>query len=555
MGQRYSIVICNYNHGPWVLSAVGSALAQTYPAAEYEVIVVDDGSTDDSRDRLAQLQSDRPPGQLPVLHVVHQARVGQAGALHRGVQLAVGDFVCLLDSDDVFDLDKLRSINSVLDAQPFLKFLIHNVRVLDQARGAVLDQLLLPVPMGAGKTVVRLLEHPEAVHFPVPCGVVLRRDTALDLLEQIPRDDWWQGADGTLNLAAWLLIGEVGILDRPLATYRVHVNNHFALMADGALSSVPRSQRRGPKRLALVERLIDAADLEPEHRQAAQHAVAQVARNMRLRSDSPRATQLVRRSETWELDDAKPLWPAVAQRVANSSASYIHFSRARDKVHPWFHERMAHLHATMPALVVGCDFALHGPEGERLREHVLLTHSRTSRGTRCWSPYPDWKSWPLGPLSSLSFRLSPMVRAWVAHCDLRASPHARRFPSILLAGGLWALGGAALADESWVSVWQADADVLVSLTAGDALADAVDCPLGRPFAWLDLPMLLVGFVIEAPSGVRSQLPPGWNAALARWAREKLPTPLCEQLAHHAERADLKLVARLLRDPAAAGPRH
>ena len=546
MSRLFSVVICNFNHGAWLEAAVASALDQCAPAVAHEVIVVDDGSTDDSRERLAAMQVARPADAATALRVFHQAQAGQAGALYRGVRESTGDYVCLLDSDDLFDADKIQRVNDALDLHPELRFLIHNVRIRDEARGCCLDRLLLPLRMADGKAVVRLRDKPDAIHFPVPCGVVLRRDTALQILDAMPRDDWWQGADGTLNLATWCAIGEVGIIDQALATYRVHGANHLALIADGRLSALPRSHLRIPKRLAFVERLLDNLDVDPVHRMAAQEAIAQVARNSRLRPDSPSPARYRAQSESIALGSGDPVWPVVARHVASSSATHLHFALAGDQIHSWFHERMAHHHATLPAMVLGCDFAMHLPSGERLREHVLLTHGRVSRGQLAWPPFPSWHPWPLGPLSTLSIRVTPLVRAWVAHCDRNASERARHYASILLGGGLWALGGAAIVDEAWASICRPNADILVSLASGDALPDDPDCPPGEPFAWLDLPVLLVGFVIEAAAETRTQLPPGWIAALARWARSVLPTSLCDQLAAHADRARLPLLARNLR---------
>jgi glycosyltransferase involved in cell wall biosynthesis len=85
-----SVVINNYNYGRYLGQAIESALAQTYRAVE--VVVVDDGSTDDSRAVIAGY-GERV---LPVL----KSNGGQASALNAGFAASRGDVICFLDADD-----------------------------------------------------------------------------------------------------------------------------------------------------------------------------------------------------------------------------------------------------------------------------------------------------------------------------------------------------------------------------------------------------------------------------------------------------------------------
>lgn len=89
MTPTFSILISNYNYGAYVGAAIESALAQTWP--HVEVIIVDDGSTDDSRDVIAR---------YPAVKAIHQVNQGQCVAIRRALQEATGDLVITLDSDD-----------------------------------------------------------------------------------------------------------------------------------------------------------------------------------------------------------------------------------------------------------------------------------------------------------------------------------------------------------------------------------------------------------------------------------------------------------------------
>jgi glycosyltransferase involved in cell wall biosynthesis len=101
-----SVVIPTFNRGHLVGRAVESALAQTY--LPLEIIVVDDGSTDDTADRVRAFGGN-------VRHL-HQANRGASSARNRGVHEAKGVWVGFLDSDDVWFPDHLRRIAAAIAA-------------------------------------------------------------------------------------------------------------------------------------------------------------------------------------------------------------------------------------------------------------------------------------------------------------------------------------------------------------------------------------------------------------------------------------------------------
>ena len=88
---KVSIVINNYNYGRFLADAIDSALTQTHP--QLEVIVVDDGSTDNSREVIARY-GDR-------IRPILKPNGGQASAMNAGVAASTGDIIFFLDSDDM----------------------------------------------------------------------------------------------------------------------------------------------------------------------------------------------------------------------------------------------------------------------------------------------------------------------------------------------------------------------------------------------------------------------------------------------------------------------
>lgn len=103
-----SAVISSYNYGHYVCQAVDSVLSQT--VAPLEIIVVDDGSTDDTRERLAAYGNR--------IHYVHQKNQGIGRTRNNGMTLARGQYVAFLDADDVWHPQKLEYQSRVLIQNP-----------------------------------------------------------------------------------------------------------------------------------------------------------------------------------------------------------------------------------------------------------------------------------------------------------------------------------------------------------------------------------------------------------------------------------------------------
>jgi glycosyltransferase involved in cell wall biosynthesis len=109
MPPSISVIIPVYNAAPYLAEALRSVLAQTRSANE--IIVVDDGSTDDSA-AVAQ-------GFVPQVKLIQQANLGAAAARNSGVRLAQGDLLAFLDADDLWFPDKLALQWEALHGEPY----------------------------------------------------------------------------------------------------------------------------------------------------------------------------------------------------------------------------------------------------------------------------------------------------------------------------------------------------------------------------------------------------------------------------------------------------
>jgi glycosyltransferase involved in cell wall biosynthesis len=96
-----SVVIPAYNAGHFIRKTLASALAQTHP--HFEVLLVDDGSTDATPEIVASVAQREPR-----LRLIRQQNGGVAAARNRGIEEARGEFIAVLDADDLWHPDKLR---------------------------------------------------------------------------------------------------------------------------------------------------------------------------------------------------------------------------------------------------------------------------------------------------------------------------------------------------------------------------------------------------------------------------------------------------------------
>jgi glycosyltransferase involved in cell wall biosynthesis len=113
-GPRFSVIIPNYNNGATLGRAIDSLLAQTW--LPHEIIVIDDGSKDDSRAVCAAY------GRRVVY--VYQDNAGVSAARNHGARIATGDWLAFLDADDTFFPNRLQAHADWIMREPDLDFLL-----------------------------------------------------------------------------------------------------------------------------------------------------------------------------------------------------------------------------------------------------------------------------------------------------------------------------------------------------------------------------------------------------------------------------------------------
>ncbi|MFM9916818.1 MAG: glycosyltransferase family 2 protein [Rhizobacter sp.] len=127
-----TVLIPVYNAEAYLLEALRSISAQTF--ADFEILVVDDGSTDRSPELLAEYARADPR-----LRVLRQANGGISAALNRGLEDARGEFIVRMDADDVMLPPRIQTQVAFLQAHPRLGFCASAMEMID-SKGRVFDR-------------------------------------------------------------------------------------------------------------------------------------------------------------------------------------------------------------------------------------------------------------------------------------------------------------------------------------------------------------------------------------------------------------------------------
>jgi hypothetical protein len=247
------VVIANHDYGRFLAEAIESALAQTHP--KLEVVVVDDGSGDESREVLRDFE-DR-------VEVVLKEQGGQASALNAGFERGRGEVLLVLDADDRLRPQAAERVAAAFAADPSLVKVQFPMVVVDangQPTGAVKPPGHLRAPVGD----VRRAELRFPFDLPwLPGGGTAFRRRALERIMPIPESDYPRyGADWYLvHLTA--LLGTAGLLDSACAEYRVHGANAYEQdRPDLDLDHIRDSIRFARVTTASLERLANELALE-----------------------------------------------------------------------------------------------------------------------------------------------------------------------------------------------------------------------------------------------------------------------------------------------------
>lgn len=208
-----SLVILNYNYAAYLRDAIDSALQQSQPF--FEIIVVDDGSTDSSRE-IIKSYSDSIRG-------IIKENGGQASAMNTGFDAAGGDWIWFLDADDYLFPNSVKMVgNSLKDELGMIYGQLLRVTADRKILGPCLTP---PHPLPEGDLFPSLTRHGTAYLSPTS-GLIFRR-SLLKKHMPIPEKEFLSCADDYMRIAMAVSV-TVGVIEEPIAAFRVHKSSDQA---------------------------------------------------------------------------------------------------------------------------------------------------------------------------------------------------------------------------------------------------------------------------------------------------------------------------------------
>jgi glycosyltransferase involved in cell wall biosynthesis len=217
MKPLVTALVDTFNHERYIAQALASVLDQEFSARELEIVVVDDGSTDNTPSIIQKF--------LPRVKYLRKKNGGQASAFNAAFGHVNGDLVALLDGDDWWAKGKLRTVVDHFEHDPEISALSHAYyRYHEDA-----NELKLCGPL---ETTLLNLATPEAARaaflswdYLAPCALTVRKKV-LEQVMPIPEALVFS-ADSPIAVTSMAM--GVRVLPQPLSYYRIHRSNLYAL--------------------------------------------------------------------------------------------------------------------------------------------------------------------------------------------------------------------------------------------------------------------------------------------------------------------------------------
>jgi len=237
--MRVTVLIDTYNYSRFIEEAIDSVLAQDFPPEQMEILVVDDGSADDTADRVRKCGGGRRD--------LCEASGGEGSALNFGIARAHGEIVAFLDGDDYWLPGKLQRIVAEFEKHLEAGMVYHNFFC---QRGPSPDQLPNSGLAGVSGFLADTRESLLGYDLHPTLTLAFRR-SVLQRLLPVPESLIVQ-ADAHLS-ACVIFVAPIVYINQPLAVYRTHADNLWNWAAntpsgchifEGDFAAKARLQRR-----------------------------------------------------------------------------------------------------------------------------------------------------------------------------------------------------------------------------------------------------------------------------------------------------------------------
>jgi GT2 family glycosyltransferase len=246
---QVTVVVPAYNAGQYIGATLESALNQDFDS--FEIIVVDDGSTDGTH-TIVEKYRDRG------VVLVRQSNAGLGAARNRALSNARGRFVALLDSDDLWEPDYLRTMVGFLDLNPDVSIAFSDTLFFGVSKfvGRRFQEVYPPCPPITFAKVAALISH-------VSCAATLRREvfTRVGVFDEHML--------GTEDFDLWLRALHAGCRIEPVSKVLVHYRRHASTLSSNGIVMYSSA-------LKALEKWRSHASLGIEERQAVERTYLQM---------------------------------------------------------------------------------------------------------------------------------------------------------------------------------------------------------------------------------------------------------------------------------------
>jgi len=215
---KATIAINNYNYGKFLIECINSVLKQSYK--NIEIIIIDDGSTDNSLEILQSHYSDNS-----LIKIVSKRNGGQLSAFNESIKHTTGDLVCFLDADDIYKHNYIETIVQIYKNNSDVDFVFCAIELFfEDEKKEIVQKSVNDVTIGY--SLSSCLYTKEWVGS-VTSAVSMKTKLLKKFLPISYEGDWITRADDCLVWGSSIFGAKKYYCSSPLILYRVHKNNNF----------------------------------------------------------------------------------------------------------------------------------------------------------------------------------------------------------------------------------------------------------------------------------------------------------------------------------------
>jgi glycosyltransferase involved in cell wall biosynthesis len=217
---RVSVIIPAYNAASFIAATLKSAIDQTF--RDFEIIVIDDGSTDETRVIVERYKDSR-------VFLISQQNAGPGAARNRGIAVAKGTFIALLDSDDLWEPTYLETMVDFLTPHPETSVVFPDALYFGKSKfhGKRFQEVY---PPGAPITFAKLVRGASNICY----SATLRRE----IFDCVGPFDEADAIRGTEDFDLWLRVLHAGYRIEPVMKVLVRYRRHASSLSLQGVSSI-----------------------------------------------------------------------------------------------------------------------------------------------------------------------------------------------------------------------------------------------------------------------------------------------------------------------------